>query len=129
MKRENQNERTTFSFIVVNGTGTVATPKGYRDVFVHGYFTMWNRWSFIVHQDVGDPNLITVSEVSTGYRLRDENYYTVEDALHFAIPFIMEKQYYFATSVSNVLVSTQTNLLRRNTTNLQTTAIDTLLWL
>lgn len=129
MKRGNQNEKTTFKFIRVNGTGTVATNKGYQDVFVHGYFTMWNRWSFIVHQDVEDPNLITVSEASTGYRLQDENYYTIEDAFYFAIPFIVGKQYRFATSVGNELVRTQTNLLKRNTTNLQTIAIDTALWL
>lgn len=128
MKRGNRNERTTIKLIRVNGTGTVATTRGYRDVFVHGYFTMWN-WSFIIHQDVSDPELITVSEASTGYRLKDENYYTIEDALHFVLPFILEKRYYFATSVDRVLVKTQTNLLRRNTTNLQTLSIDTALWL
>ena len=129
MKRGNRNEKTTFKFIKVNGIGTVATNKGYRDVFVYGYFTMWNWWSFIVHQDVEDPTLVTVSEASTGYRLQAESYYTVEDALHFAVPFIVEKRYRFATITGRVLVQTQTNLLRRNTTNLQTLAIDTALWL
>lgn len=116
-------------FVEVNGIGTITTKQGYRDVFVYGYFTKWGRWSFIVHQDVRNPELITVSEASTGYHLRDENYYSVEDALHFALPFIEEKHYYFATSVGDVLVRTQTNLLKRNTTNLQTLAIDTALWL
>lgn len=129
MKRESRNEKTISNFIEVNGIGTIATKKGYRDVFVYGYFTKWGRWSFIVHQDVRNPKLVTVSEASTGYRLRDEDYYSVEDALHFALPFIEEKHYYFATSVGDVLVKTQTNLLKRNTTNLQTLAIDTALWL
>ena len=127
MRQGSQNERTTFRFIEVNGIGTVATKRGYRDVFVYGYFTRWG-WSFIVHQDVRYPELVTVSEASTGYQLREENYYTVEDALHFALPFIDEKRYYFATSVGHVLVQTQCNLLKRNTTNLQTLAIDTSLW-
>lgn len=129
MKQESQKERMTSNFIEVNGIGTVATKKGYRDVFVYGYFTKWDRWSFIVHQDAKNPKLVTVSEASTGYRLRDENYHSVEDALHFALPFIEGKHYYFATFVGNVLVRTQTNLLKRNTTNLQTLAIDTALWL
>lgn len=129
MKQESQKERTISNFIEVNGIGTIITNNGYRDVFVYGYFTKWGRWSFIVHQDVRNPKLVTVSEASTGYCLRDESYYTVEDALHFALPFIEEKHYYFATSVGDVLVRTQTNLLKRNTTNLQTLAIDTALWL
>lgn len=127
MVRKNWKEKTTFKFVRTNGVGTVAVKNGYRDVFVYGYFTMWN-WSFIVHQDVGSPEFITVSEASTGYRLRDENYYSVEDALHFALPFITEKRYYFATSVGDILARTKVDLLRRNTTNLQTLAIDTVLW-
>lgn len=129
MKQESQKERTISNFIEVNGIGTVATKKGYRDIFVYGYFTKWSRWSFIVHQDVRNPKLITVSEASTGYCLRDGSYHSIEDALHFALPFIEEKHYYFATSVGVILVETQTNLLKRNTTNLQTLAIDTALWL
>lgn len=129
MKQESRKERTISNFIEVNGIGTVVTKKGYRDIFVYGYFTKWDRWSFIVHQDVRNPKLITVSEASTGYCLRDESYHSIEDALHFALPFIEEKHYYFATSVGVILVETQTNLLKRNTTNLQTLAIDTALWL
>lgn len=129
MKQESRKERTISNFIEVNGIGTVTTKKGYRDIFVYGYFTKWGRWSFIVHQDVRNPELITVSEASTGYCLRDENYHSIEDALHFALSFIGEKHYYFATSVGDILVETQTNLLKRNTTNLQTLAIDTALWL
>lgn len=128
MKRGSQSEKTTFKFIRVSGFGTVATVKGYVDVLVYGYFNMWGRWTFIVHQDTENPNLVSVSEASTGYRLQDENYYTIEDALYFAIPFIESKMYRFATTTSRVLVQTQTNLLRRNT-NLQTLAIDTALWL
>lgn len=126
MKQENQNIRSTSNFIEVNGIGTIATRKGYQDVFVYGYFTMWNRWSFIVHSYLENPELITVSEASTGYALLNEAYYTIEDALHFIIPFIERKHYCFATKVGDVLVKTQTNLRNRNTTNLQTLAIDTL---
>ena len=126
--QKNQNEKQIFNFIEVNGIGTVATKSGYRDVFVYGYFKKWNWW-FMVHRDIKDPRYLTVSEASTGRQLRVETYYTVEDALHFALPFIEEKRYYFATSVGNVLTETQTNLLKRNTANLQTLAIDTALWL
>lgn len=126
MKQENQNIKSISNFIEVNGIGTIATRKGYQDVFVYGYFTMWNRWSFIVHSYLENPELITVSEASTGYALLNEAYYTIEDALHFIIPFIERKHYCFATRVGDVLVKTQTNLRNRNTTNLQTLAIDTL---
>lgn len=130
MRQRNQNERLTSDFVEVNGIGTVPLKGGgYRDVFVYGYFTKWDKWSFIVHQDVLCPGLVAVSEASTGYSVMDENYYSIEDALHFALPFIEQKRYCFATSVSDVLVKTQTNLLKRNTTNLQTLAIDTALWL
>lgn len=126
MKQGNQNIKTISNFIEVNGIGTIATRKGYQDVFVYGYFTKWNRWSFIVHSHLENPELITVSEASTGYALLNEAYYTIEDALHFIIPFIERKHYCFATKVGDVLVKTQTNLRNRNTTNLQTLAIDTL---
>lgn len=128
MKQENQNEKTISNFIEVNGIGTIATKNGYQDTFVYGYFKKY-RWFFIVHKDLDNPEFVTVSEASTGRLLKEESYYTVEDALHFALPFIREKHYYFATSVGDVLVETQTNLLKRNTTNLQTLAIDTILWL
>lgn len=128
MRRENPKERRTSDFIYVNGIGTVMTDKGCRDVFVYGYFTKWDRWSFIVHQDVRYPDLITVSEASTGHLLRDRLYSSVEEALYFSLLFIEEKHYYFATAVGNLLVKTRTDLLRRNTTNLQTLAIDTI-WL
>lgn len=128
MIRGNQKGKTTFKFVRVNGTGTVLTTKGYRDVFVHGYLR-FDRWAFIVHQDVLDPEFIAVSEASTGYSLKDESYYSIKDALHFVLPLIYEKRYHFATSVGDVLVKTRCNLLGRNTTNLQTLAIDTALWM
>lgn len=125
---QNQNEKTISNFIEVNGIGSVMTKKGVRDVFVYGYFTVWNRFSFIVHADVWHPEFCTVSEASTGCRLLDETYYSVEDALYYACPFILSKHYYFATAIGNWLVKTQKNLLKRNTTLLQTLAIDSLLW-
>lgn len=126
--QKNQNEKQISDFIEVNGIGTVATKSGYRDVFVYGYFKKWNWW-FIVHRDIKDPRYLTVSEASTGRQLRDETYYTVEDALYFALHIIEEKHYYFATTVGDILVRTQCNLFKRNTTNLQTLAIDTALWI
>ena len=125
---QNQNEKMISNFIEVNGIGSVMTKKGVRDVFVYGYFTVWDRFSFIVHADVWHPEFCTVSEASTGCRLLDETYYSVEDALYYAYPFILSKHYYFATAIGNWLVRTQKNLLKRNTTLLQTLAIDSLLW-
>lgn len=125
---QSQNEKTISNFIEVNGIGSVMTKKGVCDVFVYGYFTVWNRFSFIVHADVRHPEFCTVSEASTGCRLLDETYYSVEDALYYAYPFILSRRYYFATAISDRLVETQKNLLRRNTTLLQTIAIDSLLW-
>lgn len=135
MKQENQNEKMTSKIVRVNGFGTVTLRDGsYRDVFVYGYFvhghlSRWDKWSFIIHQDLRDPEFFTVSEASTGSLLRVENYYSVEDALHFAIPFIEGKHTQFATAIGDILVKTRTDLLARNTTNLQTLAIDTALWL
>ena len=125
---QSQNEKTISNFIEVNGIGSVMTKKGVRDVFVYGYFTVWDRFSFIVHSDVEHPEFCTVSEASTGCRLLDETYYSVEDALYYAYPFILSKHYYFATTIGDWLVKTQKNLLKRNTTLLQTLAIDSLLW-
>lgn len=125
---QSQNEKMISNFIEVNGIGSVMTKKGVRDVFVYGYFTVWNRFSFIVHADIQHPEFCTVSEASTGCRLIDETYYSVEDALYYAYPFILSKHYYFATAISDWLVKTQKNLLKRNTTLLQTLAIDSLLW-
>ncbi len=125
---QSQNEKMISNFIEVNGIGSVMTKQGVRDVFVYGYFTVWNRFSFIVHADIQHPEFCTVSEASTGCRLIDETYYSVEDALYYAYPFILSKHYYFATAISDWLVKTQKNLLKRNTTLLQTLAIDSLLW-
>lgn len=127
MIQKNLCERQISNFIETNGIGTIATNCGYRDVFVYGYFTMW-QWCFMVHRALDDPRYFTVSEVSTGRQLRDEVYYTIEDALYFARSFIKEKRYYLATTIGDVLVRTQCNLSKRNT-NLQTLAIDTALWL
>lgn len=127
MKQGNQKERRTIEYFPVNGTGTITLRSGKRDVFVHGYIRCWKMWYFIVHQDADDPELITVSEASTGYRLQDEKYYTVEDALYFAIPFIEKKRYLLATRIDRILVAERCNLLKRNI-NLQTVAMNVLLW-
>lgn len=126
MKQKNQNEKKTIDVILVNGTGTVVMSNNeVRDVSVVGYFKKFHWW-FIIHFDVDTPEYLTVSEASTGRQLRDETYYTIEDALYFAIPYIEEKRFYFSTRVGDILVDTQCNLLKRNTTNLQTLAIDSL---
>ena len=83
---------------------------------------------FMVNQDTTNPNFVVVSEASTGMFLTDYCYPDVETALQSVLPFIEEKHYYFATTVGNKLVKYQCNLERRNTTNLQTLAIDSLLW-
>lgn len=82
-----------------------------------------------MHQDIRDPEHIVVSEASTGCLLQSkDNYETVEDALYFELPLIQSKQYYFATSVGNILVAYQKNLLKENL-GLRTLAIDTALWM
>lgn len=125
----NRNEKTTFDLIEVNGTGTVHMKRGYyRDVFVYGYFER-HGWWFIVHSDATYPECVTVSEASVGRKVCEDVYYTVDDALYYVLPFIDSKRLYFATTVGDILVQTQCNLLRRNTTNLQTLAIDTALWM
>lgn len=126
MKQKNQNEKTTSDLIYTNGIGTVVMQNNdYRDVLVVGYFKKYHWW-FIIHSDVDTPEYLTVSEASTGRKLRDETYYTIEDALYFALPYIEEKRFHFSTQVGDILVKTQCNLLMRNTTNLQTLAIDSI---
>ena len=135
MRQESQYEKTIFNLVRVDGVGTVCLRRGgYCDVsvvgyFTHGYTTSYNKWTFIIHRDLKDSEAFAVSEASTGRLLKDETYYSVEDALHFVIPFIEARHTQFATSVGNILVKTQVNLLPRNSTNLQTLAIDTALWL
>ena len=107
-----------FSFIV--GTGSVRCNDGcLHDVEVVAYFTMWN-WSFIIHRDTVDPELLTVSEASTGLTLSDDVYYTIEDALYFSLSIIENKRYYFATAVNNACVRYDCDLKNRNTTGLIT---------
>lgn len=126
---QNQSEKTTFNFIEVNGLGKIhLVNHDITDVFVYGYFEMF-RWHFIVHQDIEDPEHIVVSEASTGCLLRHGvNYADVEAALYYAVPFIKTKRYYFATSVGDILVKYQKNLLKENL-GIRTLAIDTALWM
>lgn len=124
-----QNIKTSTNFIEVNGIGVVHMKDGsYRDVFVYGYF-IFDRWAFIVHRDTEDDRYLTVSEASTGALLQHENYYEVEDALYYALPFCEKKHHYFAIRCNDILAKTQQNLKKSNTTNLRTLAIDTALWL
>lgn len=106
-----------FNLVLSNGIGSIRCSDGLRDIEVLAYFTMW-RWTFIIHRDVNEPQYLTVSEASTGMQLIRENYYTIDDALWFAIPFIENKHYYFATAVNNNLVRFNCNLQKRNTTGL-----------
>lgn len=106
-----------FSLVLSNGIGSIRCSDGLHDVEVLAYFTMW-RWTFIIHRDIREPQYLTVSEASTGMQLIRENYYTIDDALWFAIPFIENKHYYFATAVNNNLVRFNCNLQKRNTTGL-----------
>lgn len=125
MKQKNPNERTTIDFVPINGVGSVMTKQGPQDVYVHGIFKMWH-WYFIVHQDVSSPEFFVVSEASTGMSVNNEMYYTIEDALYYVLPLIESKRYYFATAVGSKLISTQTNLLKRNIG--LTLTIDSVLW-
>ena len=125
----NQSAKKTSNFVEVNGMGKIHLRNHtIADVFVYGYFQMF-RWHFIVHQDIEDPEHLVVSEASSGCCLQDKtNYLSVEDALYYELPLIQSKQYYFATSVGNILVKYRKNLLKENL-GLRTLAIDTALWL
>lgn len=127
MIRKNQNIKTIINFAEVNGFGTVHTKIGYQDTFVFGYFKKWH-WTFIVHRNVLRPELITVSEASTGYNLANKCFYDVEEALCFSASFLDDKRYYLSTTVGDILVKTKCDLLRRNR-SLQTIGVDTLLWM
>lgn len=126
MKRENRKEKTTFKYVPINGFGVVSTLKGIQDVFVYGYFIMWEKWSFIVHMDVLEPQYVAVSEASTGNLLKDEIYDSVEEALRLTVPFIEERRYLLATVIGDSLVSQGRNLSYANTANIRTLAISTL---
>lgn len=123
---KNRNEKKIFNFIEVNGFGMVSAKNGLRDVFVYGYFK-WGRWTFIVHQSLVFPKLLSVSEASTGYLLLDK-FYSIEDALRSANSLLEEKQYYLPTLIGDILVGLQRNLFYRNNC-LKTLAIDTALWM
>lgn len=128
MKKGSQNIKTIINFVEVNGIGTISLTDGtLRDVLVYGYFKKWH-WYFIVNQDTYYEDCVVVSEASTGRILTDYCYPDVESALRSVLPYIEEKHYYFSTTVGNILVKTKCNLCKRNTTNLQTLAIDSLLW-
>lgn len=125
----NQSAKKTSNFVEVNGMGKIHLRNhAIADVFVYGYFQMFG-WHFIVHQDIEDPEHLVVSESSSGCCLQGNiNYMSVEDALYYELPFIQSKRYYFATSVGDILVKYQKNLLKENL-GLRTLAIDTALWM
>lgn len=126
---KNPKEKMISDFIRLNGFGKI-TLEDYSivDTFVYGYFKAY-RWHFIVHQDVDDPEMLSVSEASTGCCLHSTvNYEDVEDALYYELPFINTKKYYFATSVGDFLVKSRCNLLKENL-GVRTLAIDTALWI
>lgn len=128
MRKEYRSIKTTINFVEVNGIGTIRLTDGtLGDTFVYGYFKMWH-WYFIVNQDTYYKDCVVVSEASTGRRMTDYCYDDVERALKGVLPYIEEKHFYFSTTVGDVLVKTQCDLTKRNTTNLQTLAIDSALW-
>ena len=125
---QNRNEKTIIKVFRLNGTGKVYLSNGdLRDVEVEGII-LKGRWWFIVHRDIIEPQYFTISEASCGCKLNKDTYVEFEDALYFGLPFIDEKYYYLHTSVMDILVKTQKNLLLRNISP-QTLAIDTALWL
>lgn len=128
MKKERQSIKKIIDFVTVDGIGTIRLTDGsLRDIPVYGYFKKWH-WYFMVNQDTYNTDCVVVSEVSTGSRITDYCYDDVESALRGVLPFIEEKHYYLSTIIGDVLVKTQCDLTKRNTTNLQTLAIDTI-WL
>lgn len=131
MTQVNQKQEKTSDFIFIDaeGTGTVTMEDfSHRDVDAVGYLIAWGKWKFIIHHDPECPKYFVVSEASTGGRINQDNYYDLESALYFIVSRIKEKRYHFSTAVSNILVKTQCNLTARNTTGIQTLAINSLLW-
>ena len=109
-----------YKLFLITGTGSVRCKDGLlHDVEVVAHFTMW-EWAFMIHRDVLSPELFTVSEASTGLNLNGDNYYTIDDALYFSLPFIERKRYHFATITNRACVKYKCNLRNRNTTGLTT---------
>lgn len=126
MTRKSQKLRQTINFVEIDGIGTIRLEDDtLRDIQVVGYFQI-SRYKFMINRDVHTVDHFVVSEVSTGMRLTDYCYPDVESALNGVVPYIESKNVYFPTAVGDVLVKFQCNLERRNTTNLQTLAIDSL---
>lgn len=107
-----------FSYVSVNGFGYVRMSDGnVTTVETHAYFTMW-RWAFFIHQDPEEPELLKVSEASTGLCLNHDNYPTCEDAMYFVIPFIEKMRYRMDTAVLDNRVKFMCDLNKVNTTGL-----------
>lgn len=113
MTSKNQNIKTIIEYKELSGVGTVAVLDGYRDVLICGLFKR-HRYTFIVHRAVGCPSSFTVSEASTGYRVKDAYYPSIESALIAAMNILDEKMYCLPTTIGNTLVKTKVNLSKRN---------------
>ena len=113
-----------WEFVRIDGTGTIQLDKGgVVDIRAVGYFRFYH-YLFLVHFDIENPGWYSVSEASTGAIVSKYCYETPEDAIQSVKETLTNKKFYLATRVSDILVERQINLLDRNTTNLQTLAID-----
>lgn len=125
---KNQSIKKIINFVDFNGIGTITTNNyEVRDVMVFGYFK-YERFWFIVNSDINYPDYFIVTEASTGARLTNYCYPTIEMALEQTLPYIKDHYIRFPTTVGNYLVRLKRNLLSRNTVNLSTLAIDSSLW-
>lgn len=114
MNTQNRNERMTTNLIPVTGTGTILSQKGTPvDVMVVGMFYVEDR-HFILHHDVDYPSYYMVTESSTGCAVTDYCYEDKDVTYKIARDILREKRPFLATSISNRLVQTRINLLKRN---------------
>lgn len=126
MNQKLQNLKQTTNFVEVNGFGCIHYEGRSIDVEVLGYFKFYHYY-FIIHRNYQAPEWLKCSEASTGFCINNDiEYDTLEEMLRHSTNFLETKKYELATAVGKVLVHTRTNLLHRNTTLIQTPAIDLL---
>lgn len=122
-----QKLKMTCNFVDVQGVGTILCKKGFRDAQVYGYFERYGFY-FCVSQSVDDPSCFVVTECSTGCSLDKYYYGSIEDALTYSLKEIENRRYYLFTKTAHQRVLSGIDLLKRNTTDLRTLAINSLLW-
>ena len=128
MNPKHQKESKTINLIRIDGTGSMRLQdRSIRDCNVVGYFSLYGKM-FFVNRDSVYPDYYLVSEASTGTCITEYCYEDIETAVKSALTFLEDKRYYLHTSIGKIVVKENCDLQKRNSTNLQTIGIDTLLY-